>query len=85
MHLNPVNFSFGMQEEKLLSFMLTKRAIEENLDMCPDIIDIRSPSNVKVFQKLIVHLVSLSRFLSCARDEAFQFFTTLKKKENLIQ
>lgn len=47
MHLNPTKCSFGMQTSKFRSFMLTMSVIEEKLDKCQVIIDLRSPSNVK--------------------------------------
>lgn len=73
--------SFSMQADKFLSFMLTKRDTEDNSDRFQAIIDIRSPLNVKEVHQLTKRLVSLSHFLSCAGDNAFHFFTILKKHE----
>lgn len=34
MHLNLATCSFGVQAEKILGFILTRRSIEANLDKC---------------------------------------------------
>ncbi|XP_058764690.1 uncharacterized protein LOC131638158 [Vicia villosa] len=41
----------------------------------------RSPSNVKEVLQLTVFLAALSRFLICACDKCFYYFTTLKKND----
>ncbi|MCH92567.1 hypothetical protein A2U01_0013507 [Trifolium medium] len=41
----------------------------------------RSPSSVKEVQQLTGRIAALSRFLSCAGEKAFHFFTTLRKNE----
>ncbi|PNX71103.1 hypothetical protein L195_g026974, partial [Trifolium pratense] len=81
MRLNPAKCSFGVQVGKFLGFMLTNRGIEANPEKCQAIIDMRSPSSVKEVQQLTGKIVVLSRFLSCAGEKAFHFFTSLKKSE----
>lgn len=50
MRLNPTKCSFGVQAGKFLSFMLTRRGIEENIDKCLEVIDMGIPINVKEVQ-----------------------------------
>jgi hypothetical protein len=64
--------------------MLTNRGIEANLDKCQAIIDMRSPTSIKEVQQLTGRIAALSRFLSCAGEKAFHFFSTLKKSERFI-
>jgi hypothetical protein len=81
MRLNPTKCSFGVQAGKFLGFMLTNRGIEANPEKCQAIIDMRSPETVKEVQQLTGRISALSRFLSCAGEKSFHFFSTLKKGE----
>jgi ribonuclease HI len=84
MRLNPAKCSFGVQSGKFLGFMLTNRGIEANPDKCQAIIDMRSPTSVKEVQQLTGRIAALSRFLSCAGEKAFHFFSTLRKSERFV-
>ncbi|KAK2397192.1 hypothetical protein QL285_058795 [Trifolium repens] len=84
MRLNPTKCSFGVLSDKFLGFMLTNRGIEANPDKCQAIIDMRSPTSVKEVQQLTGRIAALSRFLSCAGEKAFHFFSTLKKSERFV-
>ncbi|WJX72831.1 hypothetical protein P8452_56671 [Trifolium repens] len=84
MRLNPTKCSFGVQSGKFLGFMLTNRGIEANPDKCQAIIDMRSPISVKEVQQLTGRISALSRFLSCAGEKAFHFFSTLRKSERFV-
>jgi hypothetical protein len=64
--------------------MLTNRGIEANPDKCRAIIDMRSPTSVKEVQQLAGRIAALSRFLSCAGEKSFHFFSTLRKSERFI-
>ncbi|XP_045791855.1 uncharacterized protein LOC123886594 [Trifolium pratense] len=81
MRLNPAKCSFGVQAGKFLGFMLTNRGIEANPEKCQAIIDMRSPTSVKEVQTLTGRIAALSRFLSCAGEKGFHFFTSLRKNE----
>lgn len=83
MRLSPAKYSFGVQADKFLGFMLIKRGIEANPDKCQTFIKMRSSSNIKEVQQLRERLVSLSHFISCTCDKVFHFIATLKKKRNL--
>lgn len=79
MRRNPTKCSFGVQAGKFLGFMLTYRGTEANIDKCQAILEMQSPTNPKEVQQLIGRLAALSRFLSCAGDKAFHFFSSLRK------
>lgn len=81
MRLNPTKCSFGVHAGKFLSFMLTRRGIDANLDKRQVVITMRNPTNVKEVQQLTYYFVALSIFLSCACDKAFLFFYALKENE----
>lgn len=78
MRINSTKCSFGVQARKFMGFMLTQRDIEVNFDKCQTFIMMRSPTSVKEDQELKCCLASLSRFLSCAGDKGFLFFSALK-------
>jgi len=63
LRLNPEKYVFGVDHGKFLSFMLTQRGIEANLEKCNAIIEMRSPNNVKEVQRLIGRLTAISCFL----------------------
>jgi hypothetical protein len=58
-----------------------KQRYEANPEKCQAIIDMRSPTTVKEVQLLTGRITALSRFLSCAGERSFHFFSTLKKGE----
>lgn len=61
--------------------MLTKEGIVANPNKGHAIINMIKPSNVKEVHQLTRNLATLYHFLSYASDKAFNFVTTLKKKE----
>lgn len=81
MCLNPAKCFFKVQEDKFLGFILTKRGIEASPDKYHEVIDMRSPTNVKEVQQITGRLVALSCFLSCMGAKAFCFFVALRNKE----
>ncbi|GAU44606.1 hypothetical protein TSUD_240980 [Trifolium subterraneum] len=84
MRLNPAKCSFGVYACKFLGFMLTSRGIEVNPEKCQAIISMRSPTSLKEVQQLTGRIAALSRFLSCAGEKAFHFFSTLKSGERFV-
>nr|KYP60058.1 Transposon Ty3-I Gag-Pol polyprotein [Cajanus cajan] len=60
MRLNLEKCTFGVKGGKFLGFMLSARGIEANRDKCQDVLDMRSPSNLKEMQRLSGRLVALS-------------------------
>ena len=53
MQLNPEKCAFGVEGEKILSFMPIHRGIEPNLVKCKAITEMRKFENVKEIQNLI--------------------------------
>jgi len=53
LRLNPGKCVFGMRGGKILGFMLTNRGIEANPDKFEAILNMRSPTNLKVVQRLV--------------------------------
>lgn len=62
MRLIPTKCMFGVQAEKSLGFMFTKRDIEANPEKFRAIINMRSPSNVNEVKQLSGHLATISHF-----------------------
>lgn len=82
-HLNPTKIFFRVQESMFLGFMPTRRGIKVNPKNSQEIIDMRSPFNVKEVQQLTRCLNALSNFISCTSDKLFNLFTTLNKNEKI--
>jgi len=72
--LNPEKCVFGVEAEKFLGFMLTKRGIEANPDKCASIIAMRSPTSVKEVQQLTGRMATLSRFVSAGGEKGHPYF-----------
>ncbi|GJZ19497.1 reverse transcriptase domain-containing protein [Tanacetum coccineum] len=67
MKLNPKKCSFGVEEGKLLGYMVTSEGIRDNPTRTKAIADMQSPRTLKEMQSLSGKLAALKRFLS--RDE----------------
>lgn len=79
MRLNPDKFSFKVQADKFLGFILAHRGIEANPNKCKAIINMRRPKSVKEVHQLTGRLATLSRFLSYVKDKSRHFFVAIKK------
>lgn len=79
MKLNPTKCAFGVSSEKFLSFMVSQRGIEANLEKVKAILKMSSPKTVKEVQLFIGKIVTLNRFISRAIDKCHPFFKTLKQ------
>ncbi|PWG73338.1 hypothetical protein DF186_23585, partial [Enterococcus hirae] len=62
--LNPAKYTFTVETEKFLNFILTQKKIEKNPDKYRTIFDIKIPTYIKKIQQLNKKLVTLSRFLA---------------------
>ena len=82
--LNPVKCVFGVEAGKFLGFMLTKRGIEANPDVCAAIIAMRSPASVKEVQQLTGRMATLSRFVSARGDKGHPYFQCLKRNSHFV-
>ncbi|GJY82085.1 reverse transcriptase domain-containing protein [Tanacetum coccineum] len=85
MKLNPKKCSFGVEEGKLLGYMVTSsEGIRASPKKTKAIADMQSPRTLKDMQSLSEKLAALKRFLSRSVERSFPFFETLKDttKEN---
>ena len=74
MKLNLTKCVFGVATGKFLGFMVTERGIEVNPDKIKELIEMKSPRNLKEIQKLTGKIASLNRFVSKATDQCLSFF-----------
>ena len=79
MKLNRSKCAFEVSSGKFLSFMVSHRGIEANLDKIQAILDMKPPQNVKEVQSFTGRVAALNRFVSKATDKCLPFFRVLKK------
>ena len=72
--LNPSKCVFGVTTEKFLSFMVSQRGIEVNLEKVRAILELEPPRTVKAVQSLNEKVAALNRFVSKAKDKCLPFF-----------
>nr|GEX66458.1 reverse transcriptase domain-containing protein [Tanacetum cinerariifolium] len=84
MKLNPRKCSFGVEEGKILGYMVTFEVIRANQKKTKAIADMQSPQTLKEMQSLSGKLAALKRFLSQSAERSLPFFKILKDitKEN---
>ncbi|GJR21898.1 reverse transcriptase domain-containing protein [Tanacetum coccineum] len=84
MKLNPKKCSFGVNEGKFFSDMVTSEGIRANPKKTKAVANMQSPKTLKETQSLSGKLAALNRFLSKSAERALPFFKTLKNitKEN---
>jgi hypothetical protein len=75
--LNPDKCVFGVTAGKLLSFLVSYRGIEANLEKIKTIKAMRPPAYINGMQKLTRCLTTLSRFISRLVELALPFFKLL--------
>ncbi|KAK1424102.1 hypothetical protein QVD17_19414 [Tagetes erecta] len=69
MKLNPSKCHFGVKAGKFLGYIKT-------------IINLKSPRNVKDFQRLTGRVATLNRFISRSSEKCKEFYDTLRKNKN---
>ena len=79
MMLNPRQCAFGVASGKFLSFMVSQRGIEANLDKIQAILNMEPSKNIKDVQSLTRQVTTLNRFVSKASDKCLPFFKVLRK------
>jgi hypothetical protein len=77
--LNLEKCVFGVSAGKLLSFLVSHRGIEANLDKVRAIEAMRPPARLKDVQRLTGSLVALSRFISRLAERALPFFKLIRR------
>ncbi|GJW18415.1 putative nucleotidyltransferase, ribonuclease H [Tanacetum coccineum] len=84
MKLNPKKCSFGVEEGKLLGYMVTSEGIRANPAKTRNITEMKSPKTWGEMQSLAGKLAALNRFPTRSAKKSLPFFETLKNitKEN---
>ncbi|GMH21490.1 hypothetical protein Nepgr_023332 [Nepenthes gracilis] len=78
MKLNPAKCVFEVATRNFLGFIVSQQGIEANPEKIKALTDMAPPRNVKVVQRLIERLASLSRFLAMSGDKYQPFFKALR-------
>nr|GEU87957.1 reverse transcriptase domain-containing protein [Tanacetum cinerariifolium] len=84
MKINPKKCSFGVEEGKLLGYIVTSEGIQANPVKTKDIAEMQSPKTWGEMQSFAGKLAALNHFLSRSTENSLPFFETLKDitKEN---
>jgi hypothetical protein len=75
--LNPMKCIFGVEEAKILGFLVSHPGIEGNPKKIEAILNMESPKDHRQIQMLAGHMVSLSRFISKIGEKTMPFFKLL--------
>nr|GEY18350.1 protein NYNRIN-like [Tanacetum cinerariifolium] len=78
MKLNLKKCSFGVEEGKLLSYVVTSKGIRANLKKTKVVADMQSLKTLKEMQNLSGKLAAFNRFLARSAKRSLPFFETLK-------
>ncbi|PWG73313.1 hypothetical protein DF186_23715, partial [Enterococcus hirae] len=62
--LNPAKYTFAVETNKFLNFIITQKKIETNPDKYRIVLDMKNPTYIKEIQQLNGKLTALSRFLT---------------------
>ncbi|GKV15219.1 hypothetical protein SLEP1_g26021 [Rubroshorea leprosula] len=74
MRLNPAKCIFGVESEKFLGFMVSRRGIEVNPKKTKAVAEMEPPKSVKDVQRLMGRVAALHRFISKSADKCLPFF-----------
>jgi hypothetical protein len=75
--LNPKKCIFGVQQGKILGYLVSHRGIKANPAKIHTIIDMTPPQSTRDVQRLIGRLATLNRFISQAVELSLPFLKTL--------
>ncbi|GKV13259.1 hypothetical protein SLEP1_g24299 [Rubroshorea leprosula] len=78
MKLNPAKCVFGVESEKFLGFLVSRRGIEVNPEKIKAIEEMKPPKSIKDVQRLTGRVAALHRFISKSTDRCFLFFKILR-------
>ncbi|XP_073294631.1 uncharacterized protein [Primulina huaijiensis] len=68
-----------LKSDKFISFVVTERGIEVNLEKVKAILEMVSPKNIKDIEKLTCRIAVLSQFISRSTYRSYHFFEILRK------
>lgn len=79
MMLNLTKYTFGVEAEKFLGFMVSQRVIEANPEKIKADLEMSPLKNTKEIQRLTGRVAALNRIISKATERYLTFFDVLKK------
>jgi hypothetical protein len=83
--LNPTKCSFRVSAGQLLSFLVSARGIEANLEKIQAILTMGKPTKLHGIQKLTGRVVALSRFVARLGEKALPFYALMKKSDDKFE
>ncbi|GKV27231.1 hypothetical protein SLEP1_g36424 [Rubroshorea leprosula] len=78
MRLNPAKCVFGVESDKFLGFMVSRRGIEVNPEKIKAIDEMKPPKSIKDMQRLAGRIAALHRFVSKSVEKCLLFFKILR-------
>ncbi|GKV11423.1 hypothetical protein SLEP1_g22684 [Rubroshorea leprosula] len=78
MRLNLAKCIFGVESGKFLSFMVSRRGIEDNPEKIKAVVEMEPPKSVKDMQRLTGRVAALHRFISKSADKCLPFFKIVR-------
>ena len=78
MKLNPAKCTFGVTSGEFWGYIVTLQGIEANPKQITAILDLPSPKNSRVYQRLTGRIAALNRFISRSTDKCLPFYELLR-------
>ncbi|GKV27757.1 hypothetical protein SLEP1_g36892 [Rubroshorea leprosula] len=78
MRLNPTKCIFGVESEKFLGIMVSRRGIEVNPEKIKAVAEMEPPKSVKDVQRLTRRVAALHRFISKSANKCLPFFKIMR-------
>jgi hypothetical protein len=82
--MNPEKYIFGVPRVMLLSFVVSERGIEANLEKISSIMDMGPIKNPKGVQRVTGCLAALSRFIARLRERNLPLYKLMKKSNHFM-
>jgi hypothetical protein len=77
LHLNPEKCIFGVQQGKILGYLVSHKGIEAKPSKIHAIMDMASPQSTRDVQRLTGRLATLNRFISWSTEQSLPFLKML--------
>jgi hypothetical protein len=84
LRLNLEKCVFGVNQDKILGYLVSHRGIEANPTKVKEIMQMQPPQSTKDVQRLIGRLAALNRFISWSMEESLPFLRTLRKMKDFV-
>jgi hypothetical protein len=83
LRLNPEKCVFGVQQGKILGYLVSHRGIEENSSKIHAIMDMTPPQSTRDIQRLTGRLAALNGFISRSIERSLPFLKTVRGAKDL--